>query len=273
VQELLNNVGLILVSIVDAQNHICETLRNSDNDTDGYTMNEGDCDDTDDSIYPGAEEVCGDGIDQDCDGEDLENNLSGYIVFDGFQDGDCEIYRMRADGTEVVQLTNNDSFDAFPRVSPDGTEIIYSHGSTDQEEIWIMNRDGNNAYYLFNGKYPNFSPDGKKIVYSGYGGNIWDAYDLFLYDRESNEHTELTNFVGFEISPAWSPDGSQIAYVNKFNLYGSNYKNIEIINIDGTGRINLTNYGDFDWGSYATRPRWSPGGGYIFYWDSIMEGY
>jgi hypothetical protein len=42
-----------------------------DDDGDGITENEGDCDDTDDSIYPGADEICGDGIDQDCDGNDL----------------------------------------------------------------------------------------------------------------------------------------------------------------------------------------------------------
>jgi len=42
-----------------------------DNDADGYTENEGDCDDTNQNIYPGTTEICGDGIDQDCDGSDL----------------------------------------------------------------------------------------------------------------------------------------------------------------------------------------------------------
>ena len=41
-----------------------------DGDGDGFTENQGDCDDNDNSIYPCAPETCGDGIDQDCDGSD-----------------------------------------------------------------------------------------------------------------------------------------------------------------------------------------------------------
>ena len=42
-----------------------------DDDGDGVTENQGDCNDTSASVYPGAQETCGDGIDQDCDGSDL----------------------------------------------------------------------------------------------------------------------------------------------------------------------------------------------------------
>lgn len=41
----------------------------SDNDADGYSENEGDCDDGDANVHPGADEVCDDGSDNDCDGD------------------------------------------------------------------------------------------------------------------------------------------------------------------------------------------------------------
>lgn len=52
--------------VVDAPNP-----ENVDDDSDGYTENQGDCDDTQSSINPDATEICGDNIDQDCDGSDV----------------------------------------------------------------------------------------------------------------------------------------------------------------------------------------------------------
>ncbi len=43
-----------------------------DNDRDGYSEVRGDCNDRNPTIYPNADEICGDGIDQDCSGADLE---------------------------------------------------------------------------------------------------------------------------------------------------------------------------------------------------------
>jgi len=46
--------------------------RDVDDDQDGYTENEGDCDDTDPSITPGRVDGC-DGVDEDCDGRTDED--------------------------------------------------------------------------------------------------------------------------------------------------------------------------------------------------------
>lgn len=40
----------------------------TDEDGDGVTLEEGDCDDADPTVYPGARDVCANGVDDDCDG-------------------------------------------------------------------------------------------------------------------------------------------------------------------------------------------------------------
>lgn len=49
----------------------CSTSR--DRDRDGYC--EQDCNDADRAVHPGAEDIPGDGIDQDCDGQDAVGNV------------------------------------------------------------------------------------------------------------------------------------------------------------------------------------------------------
>ena len=63
---------------------------NVDADNDGFTIGNGDCDDNDPNVYPGADEVCADGIDNNCNGnaDDSEKDEDG----DGFGpcQGDCD---------------------------------------------------------------------------------------------------------------------------------------------------------------------------------------
>jgi len=58
-----------------------------DSDGDGFVDNCGDCDFsavTGPSAYPGAPETCGDGIDQDCDGSDLDLTTGGDVDGDTY---------------------------------------------------------------------------------------------------------------------------------------------------------------------------------------------
>lgn len=63
-----NDLVLIDGANIPGENAVVEDI---DNDGDGFTENLGDCDDDAPEIYPGANEICDDGIDQDCNGSDL----------------------------------------------------------------------------------------------------------------------------------------------------------------------------------------------------------
>ena len=85
---------------------------------DGYSVNNTDCDDTDASIHPNADEVC-DGIDQDCDRKidepDLDPEVSGcemvYRDLDGDGYGDPNVSECLCvpDGEEAVENPNDDN--------------------------------------------------------------------------------------------------------------------------------------------------------------------
>jgi Putative metal-binding motif len=63
-----------------------------DADEDGYTSATGDCDDTNDAIHPGAPEVPGNAVDEDCDGQIDEGGTGFDVDGDGHSadQGDCD---------------------------------------------------------------------------------------------------------------------------------------------------------------------------------------
>ena len=77
---------------------------------DSYDCGGDDCNDDDDSIYPGAEEICGDGIDQDCNGSDL--------ACDCLEDDDWD-----DDGWIRPECGGQDCDDEDPTVFPGAPEI------------------------------------------------------------------------------------------------------------------------------------------------------
>ena len=67
-----------------------------DNDSDGFSIAQGDCNDSDPSIHPGAAEIIGNRIDDNCNGI-ADEDAQGNPPVDDMEDDDSDGYTLRPD--------------------------------------------------------------------------------------------------------------------------------------------------------------------------------
>jgi Tol biopolymer transport system component len=176
-----------------------------------------------------------------------------------------EVCTMNPDGTNQIQLTENDVYDGSPSISPDGTKITFNSTRDGNYEIYVMNIDGTNVVRLTNNEVfdftPKWSPDGTKIAFWSYlNGNG----DIYVMDSDGSNLISLTDDPADDMFPDWSPDGTKIV----FSSTRINEKEIFTMNADGTNQQQIT-----DIGFENNQASWSPDGQKIaFVTDSYSNG-
>ncbi len=107
-----------------SSNDICQTDPSAcDEDGDGFRPSEGDCDDGNADVFPGATEVC-DGIDQNCDDaidEGVTNTFYQDFDVDGF--GNPEVTVQACEAPEGYIPSGTDCNDAEASAFPGGVEV------------------------------------------------------------------------------------------------------------------------------------------------------
>ena len=176
----------------------CLALTACDYDEDGYTEEQGDCDDNDDGRYPGAEEL-ENGIDDDCDGlvdegtQRYDDDGDGYTELEGdCNDDDAGVSPVADEIADGVDQDCDELID-------EGTDVYDDDGDGFSEEDGDCN-DDNSAVYPGAVEVANgVDDDCDEVIDEGSDG----------YDDDGDGYTELAGDCD-DTDPLVSPIGLEV---------------------------------------------------------------
>jgi Tol biopolymer transport system component len=158
---------------------------------------------------------------------------------------------------EALKASETDIY-AIPRISPDGKYLFFESylRETDQADIYWVSTDVIDEFKSEMLKDESSQPDreGGQIAFvSTRDGNG----EIYVMDADGSNPQRLTNWRQWDGYPAWSPDGTQIAY---YSYLSSKDWVIKVMDSDGGNVRQLTDNGICD-----GAPHWSPDGAMIAY--------
>ena len=187
---------------------------------------------------------------------------NGRIAFVTDRDGNAEIYVMNADGTDPVNLTNDPAADTAPNWSADGGQITFVSDRDGDGAIFVMDDGGSYLLRLAAGGDPAWSPNGTRIAFTS-------GADIHVMNVDGSGATRVTDSasdpdlppwaltVAYE-APAWSPDGSRLAFIRTVTGPTPTARSAELFVLDVGGGAPPVLLAGAGWGSDP--PDWSPDG-------------
>jgi TolB protein len=177
---------------------------------------------------------------------------SSKIAFVATKTGKKEIFTCDADGSGIVQLTNDGSISVAPNLSPDRRNLVYTGYKSGYADVYEINLGSGARNRIM--KYPGtnsgatFSPDGSRLAVTlSKDGNP----ELYVTGSGGGGAHRLTRTPGVESSPTWGPNGDDLIYSSDDRGGPQLYR---ISSGGGSARLISTGHG------YCTEPSWSPDG-------------
>lgn len=139
----------------------------------------------------------------------------GRLVYSQ-QSVDTNIWRIptHRDNASRLKLIGSTRRDENPRLSPDGTKIVFESNRSGSRELWISDNDGNNQAQLTNFGGPittngRWSPDGRQLAFDS---RPEGHAQIFLISVNGGPVHRLTNEPYDSLAPSWSRDGLWIYF-------------------------------------------------------------
>ena len=186
---------------------------------------------------------------------------SGIIAFASDRSGIPQIWTMKADGSELTQITSLTDGACYPSWSPDGSKLVITSPCREKQEyykgsaLFILNADGSGLRPILSVPGGDFnavwSPDGTKLLFSSLRDTI-NVPHIYVMNLEDQNVTRLSSPSSNDHNAVWSPDGSQIA----FETTRLGVSQIWIMNADGSDPVEFTKKDS----SAGYMPDWSPNG-------------
>jgi len=132
--------------------------------------------------------------------------------------GNQEIYVMNKDGSGQRRLTTHPEIDTSPTWSPNGNQIAWVSGRTGNPQIYIMDADGTGQRKLTSEGWAD-RPTWSRAPFNeiAYAARTGAGFDIKIYSFANSETVRVTDGIGTNESPAFSPNGRHIAFVSTRN--------------------------------------------------------
>lgn len=160
------------------------------------------------------------------------------------------MYIMDIATRNLKRITYGESVDIAGYFSPNGREIVFISNRIGIPQVYIATIDGSSIRRFPTERYsssPIWSPKGDKIVFTMQGDN--GMFDIYLYDIQKGEYYRLTQDVGSNENPYFSPDGRFIVFSSNRNSRWELYTMF----LDGSNQRRVA---DIKGNSYT--PCWTP---------------
>jgi Tol biopolymer transport system component len=239
-------------------------------------------------------------VTQVCVDQDAFVPREDYIAFVSRRDGNDEIYRMKADGSEPTNLTNHPGSDTSPVWDPTGERIAFLSDRDGLVQLFVMNLDGSGLVRVSGGQAigATWSPGGQAVAFAsdrsgaseiwrvaidgtaltqltntGGSGPDWSSDDRILFidangisvmasDGTAPVVIAPASVLPLPINARWKPDGSRIAVHARFGEV------VYVLDSDGGNVMDITppELAYF-------MPRWSPTRNELALTDTLIPGW